>query len=64
MKAGIAWVTENGPDRIRAHEVSLLQQVVDWAAAAGEWQVAGRWDPASHVGALSLVVPTGVAPRI
>jgi selenocysteine lyase/cysteine desulfurase len=37
--------------------------VVDWALQSGEWQVAGSWDAASHVGALSLVVPQPLAPQ-
>jgi cysteine desulfurase family protein len=63
LAAGIAWVQEYGPDRLRAHEVSLLEQVVEWAQRSGEWQVAGRWDAARHVGALSLVVPQPLAPQ-
>jgi cysteine desulfurase family protein len=63
LTAGIAWVKDRGPDRLRAHEVSLLERVVDWAVASDDWQVAGRWDPESHVGALSLVVPTHYAPQ-
>jgi cysteine desulfurase/selenocysteine lyase len=63
LAAGIAWVKERGLDSIRSHELSLLQQVVDWAQNSGGWQIAGRWDPASHVGALSLVPPHGLAPQ-
>jgi cysteine desulfurase family protein len=63
LAAGIAWVTERGPDHLRGHEVALLQRVVDWVAGAQEWRVAGRWDPASHVGALSLIVPEGLSPQ-
>jgi cysteine desulfurase family protein len=63
LAAGIAWVKDQGPDRLRVHEVTLLQQVVDWATASGEWQVAGRWDAANHVGALSLIVPHGLSPQ-
>jgi selenocysteine lyase/cysteine desulfurase len=63
LAAGIAWVVERGPERLRRHEVELLQQVVDWAEAAEGWRVAGRWDPATHVGALSLVVPEHLTPQ-
>jgi cysteine desulfurase / selenocysteine lyase len=63
LAAGIAWVKDRGPDSLRAHEVSLLQQAVDWARESGDWQIAGRWDPASHVGALSLVVPPALTPQ-
>ncbi len=63
LAAGIAWVQDRGPDRLRAHEIGLLQHVVDWVLASGDWQVAGRWDPESHVGALSLVVPPSFVPH-
>ena len=38
----------------------MLQKVVDWVEGQGGadgWKVAGRWDPATHVGALSLITP-------
>ena len=54
---------ERGPDNLRNHEVSLLEQVVDWAERTEAWRIAGRWDPATHVGALSLVVPEGLTPQ-
>lgn len=60
LAAGVAWVGERGPEANRRHEVSLLQKVVDWVEARGQaegWKVAGRWDPATHVGALSLITP-------
>lgn len=60
---GIAWVAERGPDAIRRHEVELLQPVVDWAAQTEGWRVAGRWEPESHVGALSLFTPEGISPQ-
>jgi cysteine desulfurase family protein len=63
LAAGIAWVVEQGPENLRRHEVDLLQKVVDWAEAAEGWQVAGRWDPARHVGALSLRVPDPLTPQ-
>jgi selenocysteine lyase/cysteine desulfurase len=37
-----------------------LQRVVDWAASAPGWSIAGAWDAARHVGALSLIVPDGI----
>ena len=61
--AGIAWVAERGVDVSREHEVALLQKVVDWAEATEGWSHAGRWEPATHVGALSLVVPDGLTPQ-
>jgi selenocysteine lyase/cysteine desulfurase len=58
LAAGIAWVAETGQETNRKHEVALLQRVVDWVEGSSDgWQVAGRWDPATHVGALSLIVP-------
>jgi cysteine desulfurase / selenocysteine lyase len=63
LAAGIAWVVQKGPENLRRHEVNLLQRVVAWAEAAEGWQVAGCWDPATHVGALSLVVPEPLTPQ-
>jgi selenocysteine lyase/cysteine desulfurase len=63
LAAGIAWVAERGPENLRRHEVSLLQRVVDWVGASEGWQIAGRWDPATHVGALSLKVPEPLTPQ-
>jgi cysteine desulfurase family protein len=60
LAAGVAWVAERGPDANRRHEVALLQRVVDWVEGRGRadgWKIAGRWDPAAHVGALSLITP-------
>jgi selenocysteine lyase/cysteine desulfurase len=36
---------------------------VDWVQETPGWQIAGRWDPGAHVGALSLVVPDGLTPQ-
>lgn len=63
LTAGVAWVAERGPDTLRGHEVALLQRAVDWAESAEGWRVAGRWDPAAHVGALSLIVPEALTPQ-
>jgi len=63
LKAGLEWVLERSPETSRLHEVALLQKVVDWVALhADHWQVAGQWDPARHVGALSLIPPEGIVP--
>ena len=40
-----------------------MQAVVDWVENLELWRVAGRWDPASHVGALSLIVPDALSPH-
>jgi selenocysteine lyase/cysteine desulfurase len=53
-------VAERGAEANRLHEVALLQRVVDWVEGprgADGWKIAGRWDPATHVGALSLITP-------
>jgi cysteine desulfurase family protein len=63
LAAGVAWIAERGPDALRRHEVRLLQQVVDWAQEAEGWRIAGRWDPETHVGALSLIVPDSLPPQ-
>jgi cysteine desulfurase/selenocysteine lyase len=63
LAAGVAWVAERGPDALRRHEVDLLRHVVDWVECTDGWKVAGRWDPDTHVGALSLVVPDGLTPQ-
>jgi cysteine desulfurase family protein len=58
LKAGLDWVAERTPQANRQHEIALLQNVVDWAESGGSgWKIAGRWDPNSHVGALSLISP-------
>ena len=46
-----------GPTACGGTRSSLLQQVVDWARDSDGWTIAGRWDPATHVGALSLITP-------
>jgi cysteine desulfurase family protein len=63
LAAGIAWVAQRGPDDLRRHEVGLLQRVVDWVQDADGWRIAGRWEPAAHVGALSLIVPESLTPQ-
>jgi cysteine desulfurase / selenocysteine lyase len=63
LAAGLAWVAARGPASLRRHEVELLQRVVDWAEDSDGWQIAGRWDPATHVGALSLIVPEIITPQ-
>lgn len=60
LAAGLAWVSERGPLENWNHERALLKRVVDWVeseGAADGWKIAGRWDPATHVGALSLITP-------
>jgi len=63
LAAGIAWVADRGPDRLRRHETDLLEQVVDWVQDSDGWEIAGLWDPETHVGALSLVTPKSLAPQ-
>ncbi|WZO96983.1 aminotransferase class V-fold PLP-dependent enzyme [Isosphaeraceae bacterium EP7] len=63
LAAGIAWVSEQGQENLRRHEVELLTRVVDWAEGTEGWKVAGTWDPARHVGALSLIGPEELPPQ-
>lgn len=65
LAAGVAWVTEKGPENLRRHEVVLLQRVVDWVERnkSEGWRIAGEWDPQRHVGALSLIVPETLDPH-
>jgi cysteine desulfurase/selenocysteine lyase len=63
LRAGLGWVSERGPEVLRSHEISLLEPVVEWAEKrSGGWKIAGQWDPAAHVGALSLIPPPGLSP--
>jgi cysteine desulfurase / selenocysteine lyase len=63
LAAGVTWVAERGPENLRQEEIALLERVVDWAASLETWQVAGRWDPDSHVAALSLIGPDSLSPQ-
>jgi cysteine desulfurase / selenocysteine lyase len=63
LAAGVAWVAENGAENLRQKEVALLERVVDWARNTEGWRLAGRWEPAAHVAALSLIVPEAISPQ-
>ncbi len=63
LAAGLAWVNAQGPDNLRRHEVALLAKVVEWVESTEGWSVAGKWDPDTHVGALSLIVPEPLTPQ-
>jgi selenocysteine lyase/cysteine desulfurase len=63
LAAGVAWVAEHGPENLRRTEIAMLQRVVEWAENMEDWRVAGRWDPLTHVSALSLIVPDSLAPQ-
>jgi cysteine desulfurase family protein len=63
LAAGARWVSDRGPDDLRAHEVGLLERVVAWAEGADGWRIAGRWEPRTHVGPLSLIVPPSLTPQ-
>ena len=63
LAAGVAWVAEIGPEKLRQKEVALLERVVDWVQNTEGWRLAGRWEPAAHVGALSLIVPESLSPQ-
>lgn len=58
LAEGVRWVAGQTIEANRRHEVDLLQRVVDWVEGNGDgWRIAGRWDAATHVGALSLIPP-------
>ncbi len=58
LAAGIAWVESRGIEANRLHEVELLEKIVDWVGQSSDgWKIAGRWEPQTHVGAVSLVLP-------
>jgi cysteine desulfurase family protein len=63
LAAGVAWVAEKGPENLLRKELALLQRVVDWVRDTEGWRVAGRWDSAAHVAALSLIVPDSLSPQ-
>ena len=63
LLAGVLWVADRGPDALRKHEVDHLQKVVDWVESSDAWRIAGRWEPSTHVGALSLIVPDSLTPQ-
>ena len=63
LAAGVAWVIGRTPEANRRHEVDLLRRIVEWAEQAQAWSVAGRWEPETHVGAISLIVPEGIEPQ-
>lgn len=54
LSAGLGWVAEHDPEAVRRRLVDLLEPVVDWARAHDGWNVVGRWEPATHIGVLSL----------
>lgn len=55
LAAGVRWTAAQGPETLRAGLVARLQAVVDWCSSTGLWRVVGRWEPAAHAGALSLL---------
>jgi selenocysteine lyase/cysteine desulfurase len=63
LAAGVAWVAEQGPENLLQKEVALLERVVNWVRDTEGWRIAGRWDSASHVAALSLIVPDSLSPQ-
>jgi cysteine desulfurase / selenocysteine lyase len=63
LAAGVAWVAEMGPESLRQKEIDSLERVVDWVLNTEGWRIAGRWDRAAHVGALSLIGPDSLPPQ-
>ena len=62
LAAGIGWIEEQGPENLRRRIVGLLEPIVAWAEGQPGWTVAGRWEPSTHAGVLSLI-PGGRPPR-
>ena len=54
---GVRYIQQQGLDTIRRHESKLVEQIVLWAEASQVCRVAGKFDPASHVGTVSLASP-------
>ncbi len=63
LAAGIGWVMERGPDNLRSPRGQPAPAGRGLGRADRGWRIAGRWDPATHVGALSLIVPEGLTPQ-
>lgn len=54
---GVRFVQQRGIDAMRDHELKLIEQIVRWAEESKLCQVAGKYDPASHVATVSLINP-------
>jgi cysteine desulfurase/selenocysteine lyase len=54
LAAGIRYVQERGLDRIRAHEVGLIERLWRRLDEMGSYEVFGHRDPARRVGTLSF----------
>jgi cysteine desulfurase family protein len=57
MIEAIRFIESEGMDRIRQHELSLVEHVVRWAEESGVCRIAGRFAPDAHVGSISLTNP-------
>jgi selenocysteine lyase/cysteine desulfurase len=54
LSAGIKYVTEQGLDKIRAHEVGLIERLWRRLDEIGGFEIFGHRDPARRVGTLSF----------
>jgi cysteine desulfurase / selenocysteine lyase len=54
LAAGVRWVREQGPEKVRAHEVALTERLGRRLEELGGYEVYGHRDPARRVGTLSF----------
>lgn len=54
LREGIRYVMDVGIDRIRNHEVDLVERIVAWAEEQEHFRVLGKVNRATHVGTVSL----------
>jgi cysteine desulfurase family protein len=54
---GIRFIRERGIDAIRRHELDLIGQIIRWAESSESCRIAGKYNPESHVGTISLIHP-------
>jgi cysteine desulfurase/selenocysteine lyase len=64
LAAGIRHVQEQGMDRIRTHEVALVERLRRRLDEMGSYEVFGHRDPARRVGTLSFRSKTVTAPEL
>jgi cysteine desulfurase family protein len=57
LAAGVRYVMERGPDRLREHEVGLTERLWHRLEELGGYEVFGHRDPARRVGTLSFRSP-------
>ena len=58
LAAGVRYVMEQGPERLRAHEVGLTERLWRRLEEVGGYEVFGHHDPGRRVGTLSFRCPS------